>query len=76
MYELAREGAGIAFLPTVVAEGRLGLQRILPDAPVFRIETWLVTHREIQTSRRIRLTFDHLASELAKDGWSSLIARS
>jgi len=76
MYELVRDGASIAFLPTVVAEGRLGLQRITPDAPTFSMETWLVTHREIQTSRRIRLTFDHLASELAKDGWSSLIARS
>ncbi len=76
MYELVRDGAGIAFLPTIVAEGRLGLQRILPDAPSFNMETWLVTHREIQTSRRIRLTFDHLAAELAKDRWASLIARS
>jgi len=76
MYELVRDGAGIAFLPIVVAEGRLGLRRILPDAPTFSMETWLVTHREIQTSRRIRLTFDHLSKELAKDGWSSLIARS
>lgn len=76
MYELVRDGAGIAFLPTVVAEGRLKLQRILPDAPAFNMETWLVTHREIQTSRRIRLTFDHLAKELAKDRWASLIARS
>lgn len=75
-YELVRDGAGIAFLPTVVAEGRLGLNRILPDAPTFSMPTWLVTHREIQTSRRIRLTFDHLAEELAKDRWSSLIARS
>ncbi len=76
MYELVRDGAGIAFLPTVVAEGRLGLQRILPEAPSFDMETWLVTHREIQTSRRIRITFDHLANELGKDKWNSLIARS
>ncbi len=76
MYELVRDGAGIAFLPTIVAEGRLGLRRILPDAPAFSMQTWLVTHREIQTSRRIRLTFDHLARELAKDRWASLVARS
>ncbi len=76
MYELVRDSAGIAFLPTVVAEGRLGLQRILPDAPSFNMETWLVTHREIQTSRRIRITFDHLAKELAKDQWANLVARS
>lgn len=76
MYELVREGAGIAFLPTVVAEGRLGLKRILPNAPTFNMETWLVTHREISTSRRIRLTFDHLACHLDKNNWSSLIARA
>ena len=76
MYELVREGAGIAFLPTIVAEGRLGLRRILQDAPVFNMETWLVTHREIQTSRRIRITFDHLAQEIAQGGWSNLVARS
>ena len=75
MYELVREGAGIAFLPTIVAEGRLGLRRITPDAPVFNMETWLVTHREIQTNRRIRLTFDHLANEVAQGGWSNLVAR-
>lgn len=76
MYELVRDGAGIAFLPTVVAQGRLGLRKIMPDAPTFNMETWLVTHREIQTSRRIRLTFDHLAAELAQDKWASLIAKA
>lgn len=76
MYELVRDGAGIAFLPTVISEGRLGLKRIHPEVPTFNMETWLVTHREIKTSRRIRITFDHLSNELAKDRWSSLIARS
>ena len=76
MFELAREGAGIALLPAIVAEGRLGLRRIRPDAPVLNVETWLVTHREIQTNRRIRLTFDHLAREVAQGGWSGLVARS
>jgi len=56
MYELVREGAGISLLPTIVAGGRLGLKRVLPDIPTFSVPVWLVTHREIQTSRRIRLT--------------------
>ncbi len=76
MFELAREGAGIALLPRIVAEGRLGLRRIHPDLPVLNVETWLVTHREIQTNRRIRLTFDHLAKEIAQGGWSRLVAGS
>ncbi len=76
MYELAREGAGIAILPAIVSEGRLGLKRVLPQLPTFEVPVWLVTHREISTSRRIRIVFDHLASELGKENWSSLIAKS
>ncbi len=68
MFELAREGAGIALLPRVVAEGRLGLKAVLPQLPPFPIPLWLVTHREIRTSKRIRLTFDHLAKALSDAG--------
>lgn len=75
MYELIREGAGIGLLPVSVAEGKFGLERVLPDGPTLRVETWLVTHREIQTNRRIRLTFDHLATELTKDKWRNLVAK-
>ena len=74
MYELARKGAGVALLPTVIAEGQLGLRRVLPEAPVLPVPTWLVTHREIRTNRRIRLAFDHLVQELEKENWSSMVA--
>lgn len=66
MFELAREGAGLALLPRLVAEKRLGLEAALPDLPPFPVPLWLVTHREIRTSKRIRLTFDHLAAELSE----------
>lgn len=75
MYELVREGAGIGLLPTTTAEGKFGLKRAQPDGPTFPMETWLVTHREIHTNRRIRLTFDHLANELNKDNWGNLVAK-
>jgi DNA-binding transcriptional LysR family regulator len=70
MLELARAGAGIALLPTSMAQA--GLMRVHADAPVFPMETWLVTHREIQTSRRIRLVFDHLAEVFADRTWGLL----
>ncbi|RGP41708.1 HTH-type transcriptional regulator CatM [Altererythrobacter insulae] len=75
LYELVREGAGIALLPTSVARGRLGLVRILPEVSGGEMPTWLVTHRELNTSPRIRLTFDHLAENLAEQKWSKLAAR-
>ncbi|QFT78186.1 LysR family transcriptional regulator [Erythrobacter sp. THAF29] len=67
MFELARAGAGIALLPSEVAEGRLGLKKALPKLPSFPVPLWLVTHREIRTNKRIRLTFDHLAKALSKN---------
>lgn len=66
MFELAREGAGIAILPAATAEARLGLVRVLQTLPPMPVPLWLVTHKEIRTSRRIRLAFDHLAEALTR----------
>lgn len=66
LYELARAGAGIALIARADADNQIGLQAVLPSMPKVQIPMWLVTHREIQTSRRIRIVFDHLAMELEK----------
>ena len=42
------------------------LNCVLPDLDPIPFRTWLVTHRELHTSRRIRLVFDHLADNLAQ----------
>ncbi len=60
LLELARAGAGITLLPTSVTVLHEDFQQVFPEVPTFRMPTWLVTHREIHTSRRIRVTFDHL----------------
>ena len=72
MYELARAGAGVAILPVTEGRDRMGLVRVLDDRPAMSVPVWLVTHREIQTSRRIRLTFDHLAGYFSERRWSTL----
>ncbi|RED18077.1 LysR family transcriptional regulator [Pontivivens insulae] len=72
MYELARAGAGVAILPVTEGRDRMGLVRVLDDRPTMSVPVWLVTHREIQTSRRIRLTFDHLAGYFSERRWSTL----
>ncbi len=64
LYELARAGAGIALVARADADNQIGLLPVLPDMPRLQIPVWLVTHREIETSHRIRITFDHLAKEL------------
>ncbi len=69
LFELARNGAGITLLPFSPINGPEGIKPVLPSMPPMPLPTWLVTHREIQTSRRIRITFDHLAEELGKGYW-------
>jgi DNA-binding transcriptional LysR family regulator len=63
---LTREGLGISPLMTEIADKTPGLVRVLEDLPPFTFPIWLVTHRELRTSRRIRLVFDILAEELSK----------
>jgi hypothetical protein len=41
-------------------------EKVLPDLPSLDFPVWLVTHRELKTSRRIRIVFDLLASALSE----------
>ena len=60
--ELLKHGLGISFL-TKDAETLLpDIEPVLPDLDPIPVPIWLVTHRELHTSRRIRLVFDFLAN--------------
>jgi DNA-binding transcriptional LysR family regulator len=63
--ELVRRGFGIAPLPKDVAMIAPELECVLPELDPIPMPIWLVTHRELHTSRRIRLVFDLLAEALA-----------
>lgn len=63
---LLQQGLGISVLTTDMVKHAPDLEQVLPD--VFEpipVPCWLVTHRELHTSRRIRLVFDLLAEELS-----------
>jgi len=47
-----------------VGEAEPRAQRVLPSFSL-PLETWLVCHRELHTSRRLRIVFDALAAGLA-----------
>jgi DNA-binding transcriptional LysR family regulator len=63
-WELARAGLGVCPMDDDIAARAPDMERILPDVEV-TFPVWLVTHREIHTSPRIRLVFDLLAEALA-----------
>ena len=65
-WELLRRGLGIAPITDMIGQTTPGVERLLPKVKPFTIPIWLVTHRELHTSRRIRLAFDLIAEHLGK----------
>ena len=65
-WEMARNGLGIIVMSDEVAAGTPGIELVLPDMEPIVFPVWLAAHRELHTSRRIRLVFDLLAEFLAK----------
>ncbi|MYM56083.1 LysR family transcriptional regulator [Thalassovita mangrovi] len=65
-WELARQGFGIVAMDDQLAQGTPGMERVLPDLEPIVFPVWLATHRELHTSRRIRLVFDLLADHLSR----------
>ncbi|MEM6729104.1 MAG: LysR family transcriptional regulator [Pseudomonadota bacterium] len=64
-WELARSGYGLFIMDDLVARATPGMERILPDTASITYPVWLTTHRELHTSSKIRVVFDHLATELS-----------
>ena len=48
----------------LIGDAEPGVTRVVPDLAPVPVSTWLVTHSELNTSRRVRLVFDFLAKEL------------
>ncbi len=65
-WELAKAGYGVSMQPEVIGDAEPGIEKVLPDFPSLEFPIWLVTHRELQTSRRIRIVFDLLARGLSE----------
>lgn len=65
-WEYVRQGFGIAPMSEEVASANPGVERVLPGMTPILFPVWLVTHRELHTSRRIRLVFDMLADILSR----------
>jgi len=64
-WEIARKGHAIAIMNDNIAAKFPEFQPVLTEIEPFSIPVWLVAHRELQTSRRIRLVFDILADAMA-----------
>jgi DNA-binding transcriptional LysR family regulator len=65
-WELTRQGFGITPMSDQVGDAVPGVERVVPDMEPITFPVWLATHRELHTSRKIRLVFDVLAEFLAR----------
>ncbi len=63
-WELAKLGMGICFAMDEVGDAEPSVRRVLPKMTPMPVPMWLVTHRELNTNRRIRVVFDFLAEVL------------
>ncbi|MDP3277322.1 MAG: LysR family transcriptional regulator [Deltaproteobacteria bacterium] len=64
-WALARQGLGIAIMLSEVGDADPQMRRVLRDLPAIVVPMWLVTHREVRSSRRVRVVADLLAEGLA-----------
>lgn len=61
-----RAGVGIGVAPSRLGDADAGLARVFTGAPVVPFPVWVVAHRDLRTSRRMRLVFDLLADMLPR----------
>lgn len=73
LWEMTRMGLGASMMLRQCADRVPGLVRLLPDHPGTPVPVWLVTHREIHTSKRFRLVFDAIAEHLSRPGSSGAV---
>ena len=64
-WDLVKRGFGVGAMVDETAAITEGVECVLPDLAPIPVPIWLVTHRELHSSRRIRVVFDTLAEILA-----------
>lgn len=65
-WEYVRQGLGIGIAPDKLGDNEPRVQRVLPDLSPIYFPVFLTTHRELRTSRKVRVVFDLLYEELSK----------
>jgi DNA-binding transcriptional LysR family regulator len=63
-WELVKAGLGIGKIIEEVGDLEPLVERVLPSMAPIAVPMWLVAHREVHTSRRVRMVFDLIAEEL------------
>lgn len=65
-WELVKQGLGIGIMPEDIGNAEPLVKLALPKLKPIIFPIWLTAHRELNTSKRVRVVFDLLATELAR----------
>jgi DNA-binding transcriptional LysR family regulator len=65
-WQLVKQGVGIGGITKDIGDAEPLVCRIVPDMPPIFVPMWLATHRELNTSKRVRTVFDFLVAELSR----------
>lgn len=65
-WAMVKLGLGVGAMAEVVGDAEPLVQRALPDMTPIQFPVWLVSHRELHHSRRVRVVFDGLAEAFAR----------
>lgn len=71
-WEYVKRGAGIGLMTEAVGDAEPLVRRVLPEMPGIRFPMYLAAHRRLHASRRMRIVFDFLATELTRPVDSAL----
>lgn len=63
-WELVKQGLGIGIMPQDIGDAEPAVVRACPFLNPFVFPVWLVSHRELKTSTRVRVVFDLIADAL------------
>ena len=64
---LVSAGAGIGFMSHYNARALTGMERVLPQLKLPPLPCWLAVHREIRSSKLVRLVYDFLAEAIHQE---------
>ncbi len=65
-WEMCRQGIGLSPMTEDIAVMFPEIERILPQLDPVPVPYWLTTHRELHSSKKIRLVYDFIAEALSR----------
>lgn len=64
-WNLVKEGLAVGVMPHYIGDKDKSVERVIKSFKGITFSTWIVSHRELRTNRRIRFVFDQLVEHFS-----------